>query len=69
MKVEPTVVLNLYSEEETVKSVPVLPFDSKCTKSSASESRFAEAERPNRTCDKAKLHSVTPMGLEKSVKL
>lgn len=57
--VGPTVVLNLYSDEETVTSAPVLPVDNKSTKSSASEIRFAEAERPNRTYDKEKLHYVT----------
>lgn len=57
---EPTVVLNLYSEEETVKSAPVVPVDNKLMKSSASELRFAAAERPKRTYTKRSFIMLRP---------
>lgn len=47
---EPTVALNLYSDDATVEDTcPPPSGDNNFKRSSASESRFTEAERPNRT--------------------
>lgn len=55
---ELTVVLSLYSEEQTVEdAIPVLSEDNNPKRSSATEFSFTEAERPNRTCHKKELEA------------